>query len=65
MLDKIDDSCLSNCARSKAIDSVIDMLEEDGGVDSKPADDGCDDHDSGWSHHHHFYARPLPIYHPH
>ncbi|MEZ5932778.1 MAG: hypothetical protein R3F54_12615 [Alphaproteobacteria bacterium] len=37
MLDQIDKGCLSDCAESKALDSVIDMLTEEGGVDGKPA----------------------------
>lgn len=37
MLDQIDNGCLSECGESKAMDSVIDMLMEEGGVDGKPA----------------------------
>ena len=37
MLDQIDDGCLDHCNESKALDSVIDMLMEDGGVDGQPA----------------------------
>lgn len=37
MLDQIDKGCLSDCAEGKALDSVIDMLMEEGGVDGEPA----------------------------
>ncbi len=37
MLNEIDDGCLSECGESKAMDSVIDMLMEEGGVDGKAA----------------------------
>lgn len=37
MLDQIDDGHLSGCNESKALDSVIDMLMGEGGVDGKPA----------------------------
>ena len=65
MLEKIDDSCLSDCGKSKAIDSVIDLLNRDGGVDGKPADNGLV---HGWRNdpdHNLWGARPLPIFHSH
>jgi hypothetical protein len=72
MLNEIDDGCLSECGKSKAMDSVIDMLMEEGGVDGKPADDGCHEHKSGWANgwrdhpNHDFWGgRPLPIFRSH
>jgi hypothetical protein len=38
MLDRIGDGHLNDCGESKALDSVIDMLMQDGGVDGKPAE---------------------------
>lgn len=61
MLDKIDDSCLSDCAKSDAMDSVIDMLQNEGGVDGKPA--GNDSNGDGWHNgadHDCGDVRPLP-----
>ena len=46
MLESIDDSNLNDCNASKAMDSVIDMLMEEGGVDGKPA--GNDHDGDGW-----------------
>ncbi|MEM8948512.1 MAG: hypothetical protein AAGA21_02930 [Pseudomonadota bacterium] len=67
MLEQIDDGCLSDCAESKALDSVIDMLMEEGGVDGKPASsdtngngrqDGCEGLHDGPPHfiHHHLHS---------
>lgn len=42
MMDSIDDSNLNGCNAGKAMDSVIDMLMGEGGVDGKPAGN---DHD--------------------
>lgn len=49
MLEKIDGSCLSECGKGKAMDGVIDMLTEEGGVDGEPAADGCGDEGDGGS----------------
>ena len=37
MLEQIDGGHLSDCNEGKSLDSVIDMLMEEGGVDGKPA----------------------------
>ena len=42
MLDQIDEGHLSDCNESKALDSVIDMLTEEGGVDGMPASNDVD-----------------------
>ncbi|MEL6963505.1 MAG: hypothetical protein AAFO01_12155 [Pseudomonadota bacterium] len=61
MLEKIDESCLSDCGKNKAMGQVIDMLAEEGGVDGKPAED------SGPDYHPHDYwsSRPLHHFHTH
>lgn len=47
MMDSIDSSNLNDCNASKAMDSVIDMLTKEGGVDGKPADN--DHNGDGWA----------------
>lgn len=50
MMDGIEDSDLNGCNAGKAMDSVIDMLMEEGGVDGKPA--GNDRDGDGWGDRH-------------
>jgi hypothetical protein len=67
MLDDIDKSCLSDCAKGKAMDQIIDMLGEEGGVDGKPAGDDCSGK-HGWAggdRHDFWSVRPLPHIHTH
>ena len=47
MLEQIDDGDMSDCNECKALDSVIDLLMEEGGVDGKPASN--DTNGNGWS----------------
>ena len=61
MLEKIDESRLSDCGKNRAMGQVIDMLGEEGGVDGRPAEDSRRDYclRDYWS------SRSLPHFHTH
>ncbi|MGI9420104.1 MAG: hypothetical protein ACR2RA_19950 [Geminicoccaceae bacterium] len=62
MLDQIDDGNLDCCNKSKALDSVIDMLMDEGGVDGKPA--GNDGNGNGMRDIGDLVGdRPMPFHH--
>lgn len=63
MLDQIDEGDLNGCNESKALDSVADMLMEEGGVDGKPA--ASDTDGNGGEDGDHCCDRPMPFVHHH
>ena len=64
MLEGIDDGDLNGCNESKALDSVIEMLMEEGGVDGKPAagDTNGNGRRDGFEG---IIDRPMPFVHHH
>ncbi|MGI9498698.1 MAG: hypothetical protein ACR2P3_01555, partial [Geminicoccaceae bacterium] len=55
---------LNSCNESKSLDSVVDMLMEEGGVDGKPA--ASDTNGNGkWDFGDAIGERPMPFVHHH